>query len=208
MRKSLLILLLIINSSNLSLSQEGLQLGVDVSPCWVLNTHRQKSSGIRSAESGYGFNAGLALKYWFSEKVAVNSGLTFEYNAFDNRFNNQLISSRRFGSLHLPVMVNYAMSGNWYLLFGGGINYNVINQSWSGYGVDISSQINAFQPYGGIGVSTLMERDKGLFEFGVTSRYHFLELWKSDAVLFDVSNFTSRILSFDLILRFYLFQKV
>jgi hypothetical protein len=207
MFKRLYTFLLILILSTTSYAQEGLQLGLEISPAWVVNTHKQKGVGIRSAESGYGFNLGVPIKWWFSETMAFQSGLTFEYTAFDNRVNNTLQSSVRFGSIHLPLMLNYAMSGNWYLLFGGGVNYNIINQSWAGFGVDISSQVNAFQPYAGLGISTLMERDKGVFEFGVTSRYHFIDLWKADAIYFDSENYTSKILSFDLLLRFYLLNR-
>ncbi|MEX1001850.1 MAG: hypothetical protein WDZ35_07035 [Crocinitomicaceae bacterium] len=198
-------LFLLFASSSFVYSQEGLQLGVEVSPAWNLNTHRSKATGIRSSESGYGFNVGIPLKWWYAENMAFHSGLNFEYMAFDNRVNNTLIGSNRYGSIHLPLFLNYKLSGGWVALFGGGINYQFFNQAWSGFGVDISSQINQFQPYLGAGVSTLMERDNGVFEFGAQARYHFLELWAPGTPTVD--DFTSKILSLDLILRYYLWNR-
>lgn len=199
MKQFVLFLGLVITS--ISLAQEGFQLGLEASPSWDLHTHRNTTTGIRSSESGYGFNIGVPVKYWFSENAALHSGLTFEYMAFDNRVNNTLISSLRFGSLNVPVMINYKLSGGWLVNFGAGVKYHVLNQSWAGFGVDISNQINSFQPYAGFGISTLMERDNGTFELGARGRYHFLELyqdWTSNA-----EDFNNRIISFDLILRFY-----
>lgn len=189
-----------------ALSQEGVQLGIEISPAWDVNLQRPEAAGIISAFSGYGFNVGVPLKWWFSESMAFQSGLTFEYMAFDNRVNNTLFSSERYGSINLPLMLNYAVSGNWFLLFGGGMNYNLFVQSWSGFSLNILSLRTKFQPYAGFGVSTMMERDKGVFELGAQARYHFLELNAPTTSLAIDNN--SNVLSFDLLLRFYLFNSV
>jgi len=186
-------------------AQEGLQMGLEISPAWNLNVHRSKVIKSWSFESGYGFNVGLPLKYWFSETMAIQSGLTYEYVAFDNRFNSTLVSSYRYGSLHVPVMFNLAMKGGWNAIFGAGLNYNIMNKFWAGNSVDITPSIQSVQPYVGGGASTLLERNKGVFEIGVQARYHFLEL--SDKNVPTVSDFSSNILSFDLIMRFYLVNK-
>lgn len=186
-------------------SQSGFQLGLEISPAWNLNVHYNSILGFGPAESGYGFNVGVPVKWWFRENMSLQTGLTFEYMAFDNRFNNTLLSSRRYGSIHLPLMFNLGLNGNWYGAFGAGINYNVFNQAWSGFSVDISSEINSFQPYVGAGVNTLIERDKGVFEFGIQGRFHFLQLLNDTAP--QATDFSSNILSLDLLLRFYLFNR-
>ena len=204
MLKKIIFCCVILCSVN-SKAQTGFQLGLEISPVWNLNTHYNKILGFGQAESGYGFNVGVPVKWWFREGVSLQTGLTFEYMAFDNRVNNTLLSSQRFGSIHLPLMFNIALNGNWYGAVGGGVNYNVFNQAWSGFSVDISNQINSFQPYIGAGVNTLLERDKGVFEFGIQGRFHFIQLLNDTAP--QATDFSSNILSLDLILRFYLFNR-
>ncbi len=186
-------------------AQSGFQLGLEVSPVWNLNVHYNKVLGFGPADGGYGFNIGVPVKWWFKENISLQTGLTFEYMAFDNRVNNTLLSSQRHGSINLPIMFNLALSDTWYGVFGTGVNYNVFNQAWSGFSVDISSQINSFQPYIGAGVNTLLERDKGVFEFGVQGRFHFIQLLNENAP--QSNDFSSNILSLDLLLRFYLFNR-
>lgn len=197
------IILITIFSLN-SIAQEGIQVGVEISPAWDINIQRPEAAGITSAFTGYGFNVGVPVKGWVSETIALQSGLTFEYMAFDNRVNNTLFSSERYGSLNLPVMLNYALSGNWYFLFGAGVNYNLFVQSWSGFSLNILSLRTKFQPYAALGVTTMMEREKGVFELGAQARYHFLELNAATTTLAIDNN--SNVLSFDLLLRFYLFN--
>jgi hypothetical protein len=170
-----------------------------------LNTHRGKQTKIWSAESGYGFNAGIPIKWWFSEFSGLQTGVTFEYMAFDNRFNGTLISSNRYASVNVPVMFNFSLANNWYWSAGGGFNLNVMSRAWSGFSVDISSTTNSFLPYLGFGANTLLERDKGVFELGGQVRYHVIDLWKKGTT--QSNDFSSKILSFDLILRFYLINK-
>lgn len=204
MFKRLIVICLLLISVE-SHAQNGFQLGLEISPAWNLNTHYNKILGFGPAESGYGFNVGVPVKWWFKENISLQTGLTFEYMAFDNRVNNTLLSSQRHGSVNLPLMFNLALSGSWYASFGAGLKYNFLNQAWSGFSVDISSQINSFQPYFGGGVNTLIERDKGVFEFGIQGRYHFIQLLNETAP--QSTDFSSNILSLDLILRFYLLNR-
>jgi hypothetical protein len=195
------ILVLLVSLSSLPFAQKGFRLGVEVSPSWVLNAHRNKTTTIRTFESGYGFNVGLPLKYHFNEYSGIESGLSFEYYAFDNRANNILVSSNRFASIHLPLTYLYQITGDWYAHFGGGIRYQIMNRAWSGWSVDISPVVNRVQPYLALGASTFLERDNGMFELGLMTRYHFINLWKESAP--QAAGSTSKIVSFDLLLRFY-----
>lgn len=189
---------------SMTYAQEGFQLGLELSPSWMLNTHRNLVTGLRSSESGYGFNAGVPIKYWFSEYMGFESGVSFEYMAFDNRFNNTLVSSNRFASINMPLTFIYQMSGNWYAHGGVGAKYQLMNRTWSGFAVDISSSVNQFQPYAALGVSTLIERDQGVFELGVMGRYHVINLWAEGTA--QAAGNTSKVVSFDLMLKFFLFN--
>ena len=202
MRKIVLITLMFVSS--ISFSQEGFHLGLEISPGWMVNTHRNLTTGLRSSESGYGFNAGLPVKYFFNEHTGIESGVSFEYMAFDNRFNNTLISSNRFGSINFPVTLIHQISGSWYAHGGLGLKYQMMNRAWSGFAVDISPVVNKVQPYLALGVSTLLERDQGTFEFGAMARYHFINLWSEGSP--QAAGSTSRIISFDLMLKFFLFN--
>lgn len=187
-------------------AQEGFQMGLELSPAWNVNIQRQEGIALRTYTSGYGFNIGVPVKWWAYESLALQTGLTFEFMAFDNRIGNSLSSSNRHGSIHLPVMFNYALSSNWYVLFGGGVNYNVLNYQWTPIGnLGLTAVTNNFQPYGGLGLSTLMERDKGVFELGAQGRFHFIDLYKSST--FSAAGIINRILTFDLVLRYYLFNR-
>lgn len=190
--------------SSLSFAQEGFHLGVEVSPSWMLNTHRNTTTGLRSSESGYGFNAGVPIKYFFNEYMGIESGVSFEYMAFDVRVNNALQFSNRFGSVNFPLTILYQVSGNWYTHAGAGFKYQFMNKSWSGFSVDIGPSVNKIQPYVALGVSTLIERDKGLFELGAMARYHFINLWAAGSPQGAAG--TSKVVSFDLMLKFFLFN--
>ena len=201
MKRSALILVILFSIT--SYAQE-VHIGIDISPSWNLNGHRTNSTAWY-AEHGYGFNGGLAVKYFFNEYNALQTGLNFEYTAFDNWANNQLVSSLRFGSLHVPVLVNYSLSffENWYLYAGGGLKYHLLNRSVSlGNKIDISASVDRFQPYAAFGMNTIIERSVGYFELGFLARYHFMELW--DDVQAEMHGYSSHIVSFDLLLRYYL----
>lgn len=181
-----------------------IHLGVDVSPGWNLNSHRTNTTAWY-AEHGYGINAGLAVKYFYNEYNAFQTGLNFEYVSFDNWFDNQLVSSLRFGSLHVPLLANIELgfAESMYIYLGGGVNYLVLNKNIT-YGIknDISPSIDKFQPYAALGVNTFTERNSGYFEFGVLGRYHFMELWDEDYP--QVEAFSSHIVALDLLIRYYI----
>ena len=185
-------------------AQEGLKIGLEVAPSWVLNTHRNLSTGVRSSESGYGFNVGIPLKYGFSETTSFNSGITYEYIAFDNRVNNTLISSNRFGAINVPLILGYQLSSNWNFNGGVGFKYVFLSRAWSGFAVDISNAVNQIQPYVNIGVSTQSQWSSTTVEYGLNARFHPINIWESSAA--QSANNTSKIVAFDLNLKFYLFD--
>ena len=203
-KKTLIILFLIARTS--LLAQEGLKIGAEVSPAWDINIQRQTDTGLRSNTNGYGFNIGAPLRWGFSESMSLQTGLTFEIMMFDQRIGKTLYTSTRHGSVNLPIMLNYQVSGGWYFIFGGGFNYNFLNYQWTQSGkIGLTGVTNTFQPYGAAGISTMMEQGNGVFELGVVGRFHFIDLYKPST--FSNGDFTNRILSFDLILRYYLFNR-
>ncbi len=188
---------------NLSSSQaQDIKFGIEVSPAFNLHAHHSKTTTAWSSENGYGFNAGFAMRYPINEYTALNTGLNYEYVSFDNWAYNTLQSSLRFGSIHLPLMFSREVIGSWHANFGGGINYLFMNNRIvPGTKVSISNSIDKFQPYVGLGVSTLMDRNAGLFELGFNARYHFMELWNENDPIVSASG--NHIVALDLVMRFY-----
>ncbi|UKN02659.1 PorT family protein [Paracrocinitomix mangrovi] len=199
--KRVVVIFLVLLSFGLN-AQQGFHLGAEVSPSWNVNLQRQSSTGLNNSTAGYGFNIGVPMRYGINDQFSIQSGLTFEFMAFDERFNKTLISSNRHGSLHLPLMMSYGVTDAWYLNFGLGINYNFYNRQWTSFGtLDLGSVTNKFQPYTGLGLSTLLEQDKGTFELGVLGRFHFIDMYKPST--FSAEEFKNYIISLDLILRMY-----
>ena len=184
------------------IAQDGLQIGAGITTGLALQTHRSKTTGIWSSQSGYAFSVGVPIKYWTSETRAINTGLDYEFIGYDNWVNNNFISGTRYHSLHVPLTYNINLFSTWYAAFGTGLNYFIRSRTISpSNSVNISNSANAFQPYLSLGINTLAKRGDGFFELGVQARYHFLDLWKRTYPNFNVT--TSKILSLDLVMRFY-----
>ncbi|MFT5821188.1 MAG: hypothetical protein ACI8ZM_002437 [Crocinitomix sp.] len=200
MKKIILIITLFFASN--AMSQDGVQFGLNVSPSWKINMSKQKGTGIRNNQSGYGFNAGVPIKYWLNEFRSLNTGLDFEFTAFDYVQNGFLVSSFRFSSLHLPVMFNFHLSGSLYAMVGTGVVYNFAVRDLNvAQGTDLTGVTNNVQPYLGFGLNSLIEKDFGYFEVGVQGRYQVLDIWKSSYEKYEDSN--SHLAALDLILRYY-----
>lgn len=203
MKKALIIALILCSFHTGSHGQK-LHLGVNLSPSWNLNSHRTNATAWY-AEHGYGFTGGFALRYEKTEMISFQSGLDYEYISFDNWANNILVSATRLGALNLPLMLNYKLNffENWYLGFGGGINYLIqSNVLAGGSKIDVSGSIDEFQPYAALGMNTMMERNTGWFELGLQGRYRFMELWSPNQA--NSHGYSSHLISVDLLLRFYL----
>lgn len=201
MKKVLYTLILFMSFS--TMAQDGLQVGLNVSPSWKLNLHRNKLTTLRSSENGYGFSIGVPVKYWISDYTSFNTGLDYEFTAFDNFTSGVLASSFRFNSLHLPLMFNINMTGNWYGMLGTGAIYHLSSRDLNAVGgTDVSELTNNVQPYIGVGINTLAERGNHFFELGVLGRYQVLDVWNSQYEPAEI--LTSHILSLDFLMRFYL----
>ncbi len=185
-------------------SQEGFQFGFDVTPSWKLNTHNSKIvKGIRSAENGYGFSIGFPLKYWLKENLAINSGVLYEFTAFDRFTNGVLINSQRFSAIQVPIMVHIRIRNELFFTAGGGADYIFAAKRLDlGLSVNIDDRLRRFQPFLGAGVNFFKPRDIGALEIGAQVRFFILDLWNKNEPTF--ASTSSRLLTFDLLLRYYL----
>ncbi len=199
--KKIVLIITLFFASNV-MAQGGLQFGLNVSPSWKINMSKQKETGLRTNQSGYGFNAGIPVKYWMNEFRSLNTGLDFEFTAFDSYLNGLLVSSFRFSSLHLPVMFNFHLSGTLYGMAGTGVVYNFAVRDLNiSQGTDLTGVTNNVQPYLGLGLNSLIEKDFGFFEVGVQGRYQLLDIWKNTYA--KQEDFNSHLVSLDFIFRYY-----
>lgn len=195
MKKLLTILIFI--SSTISFSQD-VSFGLEVSPSFQLQSIRNKSTGLFSSISGYGFNLGVPIKFMLSDNKSFSTGLSYEFSAFDNKVNNFLISSLRLNSLHIPIMYNYPIIDGLYINAGGGINYIFKSKEYGGgIWLNTNSLTNNFQPYIATGLSTIAERSTNTYELGVNARYHIIDIWKY------ATTTSTKIIAIDLNLKYY-----
>jgi hypothetical protein len=200
--KSILSLFTILLLSGVILAQDGFKTGAKISTSFHLNTHRNKQTTIWSSESGYGFAVGIPFRFGYAEGRAFCTGLDYEYIAFDNRVNNYLASSTRFHYLHIPATIHFNVISSLFISAGAGANLTLRSISFvPGTSISLSNSINPFQPYLSLGVGTLAQRGGGLFELSAQARYHFLDIWKKNYPQHAIT--TSKILSMDLVMRFY-----
>ena len=183
--------------------QKGFKIGIEVDPSWKGNIHHSTTTGVWTAENGYGFSLGVPIKYGWNETNSLNTGLLYEFTSFDQLFKNVLTASLRISALQLPVMFNFKLRSTWFWSTGAGLNYNFINRGYSyGYYVNINNTVRQLQPWVGLGIGDQIARDFGLFELGAQARFQFLQLWTKDYA--KTQGASSRILAFDVILRYYL----
>lgn len=184
-------------------AQDGFMIGFSASPSWKINMTTQKQTGIRSYQSGYGFSAGIPIKYWINDYSAFSSGIEYDFTAFDGFNNGQLVSSVRFNAIHLPLMFNVNLSGNWYALVGAGLLFNISARDLNNvtYGTDITTQTNRLQPYLGLGISSISESNKGFLEYGIQLRYQVRDIWINDYA--PLENFNAHLISADFVIHYY-----
>ncbi|WP_070138474.1 outer membrane beta-barrel protein [Crocinitomix algicola] len=200
MRKIFYIAVLIISIG--SYGQEGVKVGLNVSPGFKVNMSKQKGTGLRNNNTGYGFNVGLPVKVWVSEFTALNTGVNYDFAAFDSYFDGLLISSFRVSAIDVPVLFNIHMSGQYYGLLGGGVAYNLrVADLNAALGTNLTGVSNRIQPYLSVGINNLMEKDFGLLEIGILGRYQLLDIWKSSYQPYE--NISSHLVSLDLLFRYY-----
>lgn len=188
--------------SQTAVAQDGFNIGAKIATSFHLNTHRNKQTTIWSSESGYGFAVGLPMRFGYADGRTFVSGLDYEYVAFDNRVNNYLVSSTRFHYLHIPATIHFNLISSLFISTGAGVNLVLRGIAFvPGTSLNISNSINPFQPYLSLGIGTSAERGGGIFELSAQARYHFLDIWKKDYPQHAIT--TSKIVSMDLVMRFY-----
>ena len=194
--------IILLLSTSVSFGQ-GTQFGITINPAWRIKMSRQIGTGLRTNQSGYGFTVGVPVKTWVNQFTAFNTGLEFEFTAFDGFENGNLVSSNRFNAVHVPLLFNFQLSGNLYAMAGSGLVYNFSVKELNNVtlGAEVSSVTNNVQPYLGVGVNSLMEKDWGKVEVGVLARYQLLDVWKSSYEPFE--NFNTHLASLDFLFRYY-----
>lgn len=178
------------------------QIGLDLKPSFLLNTHRNKQTTLWSSESGYGFSLGIPIKKEVGEKNAIIVALDYEYNAFDNRVDNYLVSSTRLHSLNLPFVYSIGITEDWHFDLGAGLRY-IFKSSYfvPGIAISIQNSINQIQPFISAGASTVLSRGSGTYELGAQIRFHCLNLWNKDYPQSAISS--SNVLTFELSFRYF-----
>lgn len=184
-------------------AQSGIGTGVFVSTSFHLNSHRNKQTTLWSFESGYGFAAGIPLRFGYADGRNFITGVNYEYKAFDNWVFNTLQNSTRFHSVQIPLAIQFQLIDNLHLQAGGGFNYNFRSRTFTpGNNIDISNSANPVQPYLSLGINTISERNMGMFDLGFQIKYHILDMWKKSYPIYDVTS--SKIMTAELQMRFYL----
>lgn len=201
--KKITIICLLVFIGSSSYAQGGTQFGLTINPAWKVKMSRQKGTGLRTNQSGYGFTVGVPVKRWFNEFTALNTGLEFEFSAFDGFQNGILVTSNRFNALHVPLMFNFHLSGNMYAMAGSGLVYNLSVKELNNVtiGANVTSVTNNFQPYLGVGVNRLLDKDWGKVEVGVMARYQLLDIWKNSYS--PLEDFNTHLATLDFLFRYY-----
>jgi hypothetical protein len=199
--RNLVCLLLLWTSTNV-LAQGNWNLGVYIAPSWKINMSRQIQTGLRSSQSGYGFSAGIAVRKEMNDFTSFNTGLLYNYAAFDVFSNGLLISSFRINSLDLPLLFNTNIKGSWNAMYGAGGVYNMRVRSLDvNLGSDFSNFTNNLQPYLGLGINTKIERADNHILTGLLAKYQVLDIWNKDYVA--LQNFNSHLVSLDFFFTYY-----
>ncbi len=199
--RNLVCLILILFSTQV-LAQGSWNFGVNIAPSWKINMSRQIQTGLRSSQSGYGFTAGLAVKKEMNDFTSFNTGLLYNYAAFDVFSNGLLVSSFRINSLDLPLLFNTNIKGSWNAMYGAGGVYNMRVRSLDvNLGSDFSNFTNNVQPYLGLGINTKIERADNHILTGLLAKYQLLDIWNKDYVA--LQNFNSHLISLDFFFTYY-----
>lgn len=200
MRNLAFIILILISTQ--VLAQGNWNFGVYIAPSWKINSSRQIQTGLRTNQSGYGFSTGLAVKNELNDFTSFNTGILYNYAAFDVFSNGLLISSFRISSLDLPLLFNTNLKGSWNAMYGAGGVYNMRVRNLDVYlGSDFSNVTNNIQPYLGLGINTKIERVDNHILTGLLAKYQLLDIWNKDYVAFQ--NFNSHLISLDFFFTYY-----
>ncbi len=195
--KLIALFILVFNGTLIS-AQNEFSIGIEVSPSVKLQTIRNKSTGLFTSITGYGFNIGMPIKYKLKDNKAISTGVLYEFTAFDNRVNTVLIGSLRLNAVNIPIVYNYPITENYYINMGGGLNYAFISKEFgSGVWTNVNQTVNQFQPYLCLGAALLKNSDSSSYELGINARYHVVNLRSLN------TSTSTNIVSIDLNLKYF-----
>lgn len=169
---------------------QDINIGIEISPNFDFQLFKDKTTKLRSSDSGIGFGTGLTLNVDLKEYTKFNSGLKFEFLSFDQSYNFNLVSSFRLLNLDLPLYIskNIGLAENWLYSYGGGVKYNLNSRRYSlGYWTNVNALTNKIQPYLSLGLHYNSSSSKSL-QFGTILKYHVLDVWKKEQQNFNNSN--------------------
>jgi hypothetical protein len=99
-------------------------------------------------------------------------------------------------------MFNLHLSGKLYAMVGTGASYNLSVRDLNTQGGNqLKGSANPIQPYIGVGLNSLLEKDFGTLEIGFLGRYQLLNIWKKSYLPFQ--GYTQHLISLDLVFRYY-----
>ncbi len=185
-------------SSN-SLNAQSYKYGLEISPSFDFQL-QSANNGAWQAIRGNGFLLGAFFDKNIGEHSFIETGLKFEYIAFNDKSGDFLISSFRISSLNVPLLFKQeiGLTQNWFYNAGIGLNYNFLNrQFFTGNWFNANNAVNQWQPYANLGINYLMDER---FELGMCARYHFINLFKDDPIVSNPT--TSKLFSLDFSLRY------
>lgn len=175
--------------TSLTYSQD-FNIGVEISPNFDFQLFKDKTTKLRSSDSGIGFGTGISLNKKIKEYTFLNSGLKFEFISFDRSTNLNLVSSFRLLNIDVPIFIsqNIGTIENWQYSIGGGVKYSIRSRRFDiGYWNDVSSLINKVQPYLSLGLHYRSQSSKNL-QFGTEFKYHIIDIWKKEQQNFNNTN--------------------
>ena len=184
-----------------SLKAQGNKYGIEVSPSFDYQIQRA-NNGAWKAIRGNGFLVGAFFDKGMGEHSFLETGLKFEYVAFNDKSGDFLVSSFRISSLNVPFLFKQeiGLTKHWFYGAGIGLNYNFLNrQFFLGNWFNANEAVNQWQPYANFGLNYLMDNH---FELGTYARYHFIDLFKNDPAITNPT--TSKLFSIDFSIRYIL----
>lgn len=179
-------------------AQSNVKWGIEVSPGIKFQTVRNKTTGLFSSLTGYGFNTGVSMKYHLNDDKTISTGLLYDFIAFDTRVNSTLINALRLNALNVPLVYNHPFNEHYFINAGGGINYIFSSKefgtnAWN----NVNGIVNQIQPYLSLGGSLLKDKEAYMYEIGISAKYQVLSLWSLNTLT------STNIASIDLNLKFF-----
>ncbi len=163
--------------TSLNLFGQNNRLGVEITPTYHFQLLKNQQTNLRSTVSGQGFSTGIIYQRKFGDFTRFDTGLKFDFIAFNQKSGDFLLTSYRASGLNVPLVFsrNIGLSENWHYVFGGGFSYLFSNRILSlGNWININSTVNQLQPYITLGFKYLPRVDSH-FELVVNGRYGVID---------------------------------